>query len=161
MSSMEPGKWNNLSCAHTAKKCEEHKLQNYLFRVFLIEERSKQEETKEVCSACFKYLVCFWTKLSAGSASAREKFETKSRYTGSPSLMEKKPDFICCLKMYWSWNNTRIEQVICDKITTHAEDRQYLLDTAWGTEDDHFTASLCPSAWHCQSDSRTFQMNTP
>lgn len=44
-----------------------------------------------------------------------------------------------------------IEQVICGKLTmnqlppTHAVGRQYLLDTAQGT-DDTFMASLCSSA---------------
>lgn len=45
---MEPGKWSNLSCAHTAKKCEEHKLQNSTCLGFfwLRKEANKKKQKK-------------------------------------------------------------------------------------------------------------------
>lgn len=93
-----------MPCADIAKKCEEHQLQNSTCLGFLTEERSKQKETEEVSSACFKYLICFWTKLSAGSAQTWKKLETRSRDTGFPSLTEEKQ----ILSVVWKCNSLEI-----------------------------------------------------
>lgn len=93
MSSMEAGKWNNLFCAHIAKKCEEHELQSSTCLSFF--DWGKKQTGRN--SACFKYLTCFWAKLSAGSAPTRNlKLEAEILVF---LLSWGIRDFICCLKM--------------------------------------------------------------